>query len=342
MPLEPSYLDKLLLRINAIPSLLGDVMTVGAFKALAIACNLGIFDSLETRAKTAEELGAEMRTDARATGILMDLLVSFRYLRKKDDAYSNTAQSSKWLVRSFRVSLADMIRVWDSKILKFWDLQLERAIRGGSPSQDIYEWFNKEPDAWKLFNSFEVAIAKWVGESIVRKVKLPAGSRSLVDVGGGHGMYSIMFCKEYPQLTAVVLDKQEPLEIAKQYIASEGLGNRISVKAWDLTTDAVDGRFDCALLFSILHNFRAGENLSILKKVRDGLNRSGLLVIWENFRGPGRIVNAAFDFFSLTYLLSTGGQTYDIQEVSDWLSGTGFGRIHRYRTLPGLLTATRL
>jgi len=84
------------------------------------------------------------------------------------------------------------------------------------------------------------------------------------------------------------------------------------------------------------------KNLSLLKKVREDPNPSGLLGIWENLRGPERITNAAFDFFSLTYLLLTGGQTYGVQELSNWLDETGFGKIHRYRTVPGLLTATRM
>jgi len=342
MPFEPSYFERFLLRINALPSLLGDVMIAGALKALVLASNLGVFESLEGGPHTVQELATEIRTDFRATRILLDLLVSFGYVRRRDGWYSNTAQSSKWLVRSSKVSLADMIAVWDSKILKFWDLQLEKAVRGGSPSQNIFEWFNKEPNAWKLFNSFEMAIARWLGESIVKKVKLPDGSKSLVDVGGGHAWYSILFCRKHPKLSAMVLDRPEPLEIARQNIAYEGLGNRISVKVWDLTTDPIDGGFDCALLFNLLHNFRAEENRGLLEKVRGALNQSGLVVIWENFPGPGKIVNATFDFFSLTYLVGTGAQTYTPREVSSWLEGAGFGRIRRYRTLPGLLTAARL
>ncbi len=88
-----------------------------------------------------------------------------------------------------------MASVWDSKVLKFWDLQIEHAVRNGRPSQDIFEWFDSEPDAWSLFNSFEMAIARWVGGSIAKSVRLPPGSKRLVDVGGGHGLFSILFCQ---------------------------------------------------------------------------------------------------------------------------------------------------
>ncbi len=272
--------------------------------------------------------------------ILLDLLVSSGYLRRKSGKYFNSTQTSKWLSRSSAVSLADMATVWDSKVLKFWDLQLEHAIKNGRPSQGIFEWFDSEPDAWSLFNSFEMATARWVGGRIVKSVHLPPGSKRLVDVGGGHGLFSILFCQQHPQLSATVLDKPEPLRTARENIAREHMEDRVSLKSWDLRTDPIEGGFDCALLFNLLHNFPVETNRDLLTKIRRALNPSGLVAIWDNSKGPGRLINAAFDFFSLAYLAGTGGQTYTAGEMSTWLTEAGFNKYRRYRTVPGLITAT--
>ncbi len=341
MPVDPSYLDKLLLKLNAVPQFLREVSAAGAFKAVALSSNLGVFDILQSGPLTAGELAVRVKADERGIRILLDLLVSFGYLRRKDDKYSNTPQSSKWLARSSPVSLADMAAVWDSKVLKFWDLQLERAVRDGKPSTDIFEWFTSEPGAWKLFNSFEMAIARWIGPGIVKSVRLPPGSRKMVDVGGGHGLYSIMFCQRYPQLHATVLDQPEPLRTASENIAREGLGDRISLQSWDLRKDAISKGFDCALLFNLLHNFSPETNRGLLAKIHEALNPYGMVAIWDNIKGPGRLLNVAFNFFSLAYLVGTGGQTYTVEEVSAWLAQAGFINFRRYRTNPGLITATR-
>lgn len=234
-----------------------------------------------------------------------------------------------------------MASVWDSKVLKFWDLQIEHAVRNGRPSQDIFEWFDSEPNAWSLFNSFEMAIARWVGGSIAKSVRLPPGSKRLVDVGGGHGLFSILFCQHHPELTATILDKPEPLRTAKENIQRERMGERVLVKSWDLRTDPIEGGYDCALLFNLIHNFSVETNRDLLTKVNRALSPSGLVIIWDNSRGPGRLINAAFDFFSLAYLVGTGGQTYTARDISNWLGETGFSKHRRYRAVPGLITAVK-
>lgn len=341
MPTNPSYLDRLLLRFNSVPQLLQEVMAAGTLKAVVLASKLGIFEQLRSNSLTSEELATRVNSNPRGMRILLDLLASTGYLRRAGGRYSNTPQSSKWLERSSKVSLADMAVVWNEKILKFWDLQLERAVRTGEPSEGIFNWFNTEPDAWELFNSFEMATARWIGPDVVQKVRLPPGSKRLVDMGGGHGLYSIMFCRRYPDLSAVILDQPEPLKTAIYNISNEGLTGRISTKAWDLRTSPIEHGFDCALVFNIIHNFSAETNKSLLTRTYEALSEDGLLVVWDNFRGPGRLVNTAFDFFSLAYLVGTGAQTYPVEEVSTWIRDTGFGKVKSYRTVPGLLTASR-
>jgi ubiquinone/menaquinone biosynthesis C-methylase UbiE len=342
MPVDPSYLDRMLLKRNLAPQLLREVGGAGAFKAVALSSRLGVFEMLEGNLLTAPELAEKIKADGRGIRILLDFLVSTGYLNKRGERYTNSAQSSKWLARSSPVSLADMVLAWDSKVLKFWDLELERAIRTGRPSTDIFEWFNSEPDAWKLFNSFEMATARWIGPGIVKSVRLPSGSMNLLDIGGGHGVYSVLFCQRYPQLRAVVLDQPEPLRTASETIAKEELSSRISTRAWDLKKDPIEGGFDCALLLNILHNFDPDSNKELLAKVHGALNPSGIAVVWDNFKGPGRLLNTAFDFFGLAYLVGAGGQTYPSDTVASWLADGGFGRIRRYRTNPGLMTAEKV
>jgi ubiquinone/menaquinone biosynthesis C-methylase UbiE len=341
MPVDPSYLDRLLLRRNSVPQLLREVTAAGAFKAVALGSKLGIFEVLENGPLTAAELAVRLKTDERGTRILANFLASFGYLRRTRDRYTNTPQTSKWLARSSPLSLADMALVWDSKVLKFWDLQMERAVRDGKPSTDIFSWFNSEPEAWGLFNSFETAIARWNGPGIIKHVRLAPTSQKLVDIGGGHGLYTIMFCKQYPQLQATILDQAEPLKEASKNIAEEGLGSRIAVQPWDLRKDVIAKGFDCALVLNMLHNFSPELNRALLAKVHEALNPSGVVVIWDNFKGPGRLVNAAFDFFAMAYLVGTGAQTYTAEEVSGWLTQNGYGNIRRYRTDPGLIKAIR-
>jgi hypothetical protein len=42
-----------------------------------------------------------------------------------------------------------------------------------------------------------VAIAQLVGAEITRKLAVPASAQRLLDLGGGHGMYSIALCRAH-------------------------------------------------------------------------------------------------------------------------------------------------
>jgi len=58
-----------------------------------------------------------------------------------------------------------------------------------------------------------------------------------MDVGGGHGLYSTKFCRSYPDLSATVFDLPQALEAARETIAAEKIGDRVSVKEGDFWID---------------------------------------------------------------------------------------------------------
>lgn len=82
MPVDPSYLDRILLRLNLAPQLLREVMAAGTLKAVVLASKLGIFDELSKTSLTSEEIAARVKADSRGMRILLDLLASSGYLRK--------------------------------------------------------------------------------------------------------------------------------------------------------------------------------------------------------------------------------------------------------------------
>jgi len=49
-----------------------------------------------------------------------------------------------------------------------------------------------------------------------------SGCEKLFNVGDGPGSYSILACKKYPGLKAVVFDSPETIKIAREMIAKEG------------------------------------------------------------------------------------------------------------------------
>lgn len=71
-----------------------------------------------------------------------------------------------------------------------------------------------------------VALATYALPEVVERVKLDAKAKGLLDVGGGHGLYSIGYCERYPALHATIFDSPCALISAQENIAKKQLGDR--------------------------------------------------------------------------------------------------------------------
>lgn len=341
MPIRPTFIENLLfLKLNKGPAPLYDLFGAGAFRALSIGIKLGLFETIGSGALTAEEISSRLACNSRALGILIEFLCSLGYLQKKSGKYENTALTKKWVVRDSRVSFSDMISVWDKEIFPFWDRNVESVLKTGAPKSSLYQEFDAKAEAWQSFNSFEMAIANWLKGTMLSQIKISSNMKRLLDVGGGHGLYSIFFCQKYPQLTAMIFDKERPLDIARTNVNSSGLQDRVHLQVGDFLKDDLGKGYDIAFLFNMIHNFKREQNIEILKRTNKALKLGGLIVIFDNISGPG-ISKRTIDFFSLAYLLTVGGQCYTLNEVRQWLDDAGFANTRTSIRLPGLVKAIK-
>jgi SAM-dependent methyltransferase len=182
---------------------------------------------------------------------------------------------------------------------------------------------------------------------MLRAVRLPAAKqasradsapRRLLDIGGGHGGYSIAFCEKYADLSATVFDLEATAEIGREIVERERMGDRVEFQVGDFLKDDFDTGYEAALCFNILHNFSEADNRLALAKAFDALRPGGRLVAWDMFkeRDGERDVQPAL--MALHMLAASGGTSYLIDDVDGWLTEIGFRRIvhKKTRTLPGL------
>jgi SAM-dependent methyltransferase len=278
--------------------------------------------------------------------VLLDALESFGYVKKKDGRYANTPMATKWLVRSSPTSITAEYDYWGKILAELWD-NLEASIRSGQPPTNLYEWVEDRPDVSHDFQAWMIAAARLIGPEIVRKLKMSATARRLLDVGGDHAMYSIALCRRYPQLSATVFDSRQALQAAQASIAATNIGDRVAVQEGDFRTDAFPAGYDVALLFNIVHGFSAEQNTALLRKVADALNPGGLVVIAEQLAGkaPGPASKAIAQVLGLSYFHLLGGQIYAFDDIAGWLGVAGFTNPRRINLLkaPGnsLVLATK-
>lgn len=334
-------------KFNKGPAPLLDVVESAALRTVAIALKMNLFEILNNSPSSSTiEIANQIKADERAIIAVLEMLEALGYVKRneKDGRYSITVMASKWLLKDSSTSLANYIIMWNELTFQFWDQQLEQSIVNGKPSISIYDWFNEEPSRWRLFQTALRELARFSAVEVVERMKIShsqsASSSSntikLLDVGGGHGLYSIEYCKRYPDLSATIFDLPLALESARENIRTFSMEDRIFIQPGNyLLQDNSFGKpndYDQALLFNIVHAHSSDENIALLYKVAQALKPEGRVVILESLAGnkpSGPTTKSFSKFFNLTFLVTLGAKSYSYKEIAGWLRETGFKKVDR-------------
>lgn len=340
MPVNPNALERLLwLRLSRAPGPFLDLFSAGGFRASTLALELDVFRELSREPRSPADLARDLDLDAHGLAVLLRFLESLGYVSQSGETYDVTPMTRAWLAPGDRTDIGPWLRFWDELVFPYWDAHLEDVVREGEPSQTIYEWFDEEPTRWQTAQRGFLAVARLTVPEIVDRVSIPDDTRSLLDVGGGHGYFSKAFCLENPELSATVFDTPAVESIVRETATTASLSDRLTFTAGDYFSDDLPN-CDVALLFNVIHAHTGAENLALFKRVQSALGPGGRIVVMDQFEDSSwfSTVETALGFVALTYLVTLGGQTYPGAEVEDWLREAGFVHVRRtnLRRAPGV------
>src|SRR5258708_2379270 len=266
MPLIPNLLEQtIFFTLNQGPAPLLDILGAIGFRVAVAGIKLGVFEALDESAISREALATKLAVDAEGARLLLDALESLGYIKKPGDHYSNTAMTQKWLVSSSPTNFAPFCLFWNS-LLTGLMTNLEDSIRTGKTPQNLYEWIENQPETSAYFQQAMTTMARFGSDEIFNKLKLHAGPARLLDIGGGHAMYSIAMCQKHPQLTATVLDSHQALETARVNIEATNMGERVTLQEGNFLEADYGSGYDMAFLFNIIHGLTPELNKSLLGK----------------------------------------------------------------------------
>ena len=325
MPIVPSFLERtVLLTLNRGPGPMMDLAGGLAFHALSVAVKLRIFEAIGNNSLTSNEVAHLISADNRATDLLLGVLEALGYVEKKKGRYSNTKMTSKWILESSPNSMACMFSGMEGALDRW--RYLNETIRDGSPPMLAWEWLDQHPGGWKDYQGMMIGMARACVEEIVARVRLPSAAKRLIDLGGGHGLYSIGFCRKHPGLSATVFDWPQAKDVAIETISSEGMSERVVFQEGDLWQDDYGSEYDVALLFQIVHMYSPEKNVQLLTKAKDALSPNGCLVINDQVavEAPSPLAKLIARLQGLELLNSVNGQTYTPGEIERWLLEAGF------------------
>jgi ubiquinone/menaquinone biosynthesis C-methylase UbiE len=283
-------------------------------RVILTANNLRIFDNLKKPA-LASEISRELKTDLRATEILLDALAGIGLVSKSSAGkYRNAPVSNNYLVRGSRLYQGDIIK--HASIMWQNFSALDEVLSTGRPAR---RGFDHESFIMGMHN-----LTLLRTESLIKAVGLK-GVKTMLDVGSGPGTNAIAFAKKGVKST--IFDLPETINIAKKVARREGVKG-IGFVAGDFHVDDIGAGYDLILVSQIVHAFSADENVSLLQKCRAALNPGGRVAVQEFPINDARTAPPHSALFSVNMLVGTeNGRCYSPKEIKHWLAKTGFERV---------------
>ncbi|MET7334207.1 class I SAM-dependent methyltransferase [Nonomuraea sp. NPDC005650] len=336
MPLFFNALEAAAHRLSLVPPIL-DYFGVLGLHALVAAVRTGVFDALRRRPSTGAELAAALGLDPRSSDALLRSLAGLGYLRVRGGRYRLTRAARLWLTTDSPQSLVAGLEFWEHTACVIWP-RLESAVRDGAPATPFYELLESDPELSRSFQAWTAALAGRQAPAVARAVPVPRGARRVLDVGGGHGRFSLELLRRHPRLHATVLDLPQALKATADH-------PRLSTRAGSFLDGELGDGYDLALVFNILHGLDDAEAAALLGRVAAALNPGGTVVVGDQFGDglmPGRASRTLLHLLDLNHLVTTGGRVRGFREVSELLRAAGFRAPRRRRPLRSVPTELAL
>jgi ubiquinone/menaquinone biosynthesis C-methylase UbiE len=342
-----SALEWLVARLNlapvpAVEALFGMLHS----RIIMAGVRLGIFTALGSSCATAAELAMRLDLQPEGTRLLCNALTAAGYLRRDSSGrYRLRPIAQRYLVPSSPHYTGHYVEYnydqWE------WIARLEEIISTGE-AIDLHRElgapdFARVPGNWSRYLEGLADLAQEVAPEIAAKVPIAGrekgARRFLLDVGGGHGIFSAALCRRYPELNAEVLDLPQAVAagepIARRY-AGPLVANRIRFRAGDALAGPLGApdSYDAVLIFQLLHHLSPNDISGLLCRAVETLRPGGWLTVTDLLeQHAGRAPEAMSAYTALLFRVTSRGQSYTPEQIEDWLRAAGCSQVRRLSLL---------
>ncbi len=253
-------------------------------RAVYVAARLGIADLLAGGPRTAEELAGNAGAHGPSLRRLLRLLASRGVFSELEDGRFTLTPLSECLRSDSPSSSRPVALLFAGPIMRAWD-ELLYSVQTGEVAFDrvfgmpAFRYMGEHPEDAATFN------AAMTAASSVTAAGVPAAydfsrHRTLVDIGGGHGVLLTSILKANPRLRGVLFELPFVAEGARKAVEAAGLSGRCEVAAGDFFQAVPEGA-DAYILKSVIHDWDDARSVEILGHCRRAMAEDGKLLLVE-------------------------------------------------------------
>ena len=205
-----------------------------------------------------------------------------------------------------------------------WGRMADAVRRGGPVAEDVlgkpvWDYYDDEPEERDHFAGAMSSSSSLVADAMTFDA---SPYRTIVDVGGSHGLILEALLRTAPEARGVIYDLPGVLEGARGSLGARGLADRVELVGGDFFESVPSGG-DLYVLKHILHDWDDERCAVILRNVRTACEVGATLLVLEMLLPEPFEPSRAF-ILDLTMLALLGGRERTRAEYEGLLEGAGF------------------
>ena len=298
-------------------------------QALYVAAKLGVADVLDPQPLPAEAIADAVGARAPQLRRVLRALVAGGVFRELGDGRFGSNDAAATLRAGAPGRTRDVVLNFGEEMYRSFG-ELLHTVRTGETGFDsvygapLFEYYASHPEVEASAAARMLARTLPVARELAASDVLH-GARTLVDVGGGAGTLVAEVLRRRPEIVGVLLERPGMLELAKEYLAEQGVADRCELVEDDFFASVPAGG-DVYVLKSVLHDWEDDECVAILRNCRAAMDGAARLVIVELIlpermtpSGP-TLAAALLDLIMLAY---AGGRERTEAEFTQLLDQAG-------------------
>jgi hypothetical protein len=297
-------------------------------KTLLSAVEMEVFTELAKHPGDLETLQGPLGLHSRSARDFLDTLVALGFLLRKDGVYQNTPETDLFLDKAKPSYIGGILEMANARLYPFWGL-LTTALRTGTPQNeskdggDPFTALYADPARLRGFLRAMSGVSRGANLAMARQFPW-ANYKTCADVGTAQGDLVTQIAMANPHMRGIGFDLPEVAPIFEDYIAENGLSDRVSFSPGSFFTDSMP-KVDVILMGHILHDWNLEEKRMLLRKAHEAVPAGGAVIVYDSIIDDDRSKNAFGLMMSLNMLVETpGGFDYTGADCIGWMKEAGF------------------
>jgi hypothetical protein len=186
---------------------------------------------------------------------------------------------------------------------------------------NVYGYLTDKPALSAVFDQLMEVNLEPLAASLAQ-AGVVSGAGTIVDVGGGKGMFLAAILRANPAMRGILLDLERVIPAARQYLAASGVAERCEFVAGDFFATVPAGAEEY-FVAHVIHNWDDERATAILRAIRAVIPAHGRLLILEQPLPDDDRPHLGKDL-DIRMLTLHSGRERSYAEYSALLAGAGF------------------